>query len=136
MKLGAHRAYRALLPEARCEAVAPAAGDMPYRQLLNDLMRARLQRRWKAAEVLPGSPEAFIDDLELIDAAWPNRGDPCRPLRGARVLWRARTFGFHMAALDVRQDSSRARRCAGRAGRSHDWEQRGIGGRARDRLLR
>ncbi|MBS0226115.1 MAG: phosphoenolpyruvate carboxylase [Proteobacteria bacterium] len=98
--------YKALLPDA-----APTLGarydDMPYRQLLH-LVDARL-----AMTIDDDAPGAyanageFIADLDLIDASLRGgRGEHA----GIEALWRvrirARSFGFHLAALDLRQDSA------------------------------
>src|SRR5690606_36252759 len=49
----------------------------------------------------------FIADLELIDASLArHRGEHAGRFVLQRLLWRARTFGFHLAALDLRQDSA------------------------------
>jgi phosphoenolpyruvate carboxylase len=94
--------YKQLLPEAAARLRARQS-DMPYRQLL-ELMSARL-----AAAGAAGYPDAdaFIADLERIDASLAaNKGDHAGRFALQRVLWRARTFGFHLAALDLRQDSA------------------------------
>jgi len=51
---------------------------------------------------------AFVRDLELIASCLESTGFEAYVVTGQlnRVLIRARTFGFHMAALDVRQHSS------------------------------
>lgn len=96
--------YAARMPETMAR-LSPRLSDMPYRQLL-DLMRARLSAT--EAGHLNGYPDAdaFIADLYLIDASLAaNRGDHAGRFALQRVLWRARTFGFHLATLDLRQDS-------------------------------
>ena len=96
---------RALLPEGAVYS-RPRLEDMPYRQFLYAI-RARLEAT--ATDAQGGYPDAaaFIDDLALIDASLrDHRGDHAGRFALARILWRARTFGFHMAALDLRQDSA------------------------------
>ncbi|MBS0200937.1 MAG: phosphoenolpyruvate carboxylase [Proteobacteria bacterium] len=97
--------YKALLPDA-----APTLGarydDMPYRQLLH-LIDARLGATMDDAPGAYDNAEAFIADLDLIDASLrEGRGEHA----GVEALWRvrirARSFGFHLAALDLRQDSA------------------------------
>lgn len=98
-------AHRALLPKGAVRS-RPRLADMPYRQLLWS-MRARLHAT--AAGTAGGYPDAaaLIDDLELIDASLArHRGEHAGRFALQRILWRARTFGFHMAALDLRQDSA------------------------------
>ena len=98
-------AHRALLPEGAVRS-RPRLTDMPYRQLLW-AMRARLRATSEGAVGGYPGAAAFIDDLELIDASLADhRGDHAGRFALRRVLWRARTFGFHMAALDLRQDSA------------------------------
>ena len=98
-------ANRALLPADAVHA-RPRLADMPYRQLLWT-MRARLQATQAGGAAAYPDAAAFIDDLQLIDASVAHhRGDHAGRFALQRVLWRARTFGFHMAALDLRQDSA------------------------------
>ena len=98
-------AHRALLPEGMVRS-RPRLADMPYRQLLW-AMRARLQATEEGAAGGYPDAAAFIDDLALIDASLArHRGDHAGRFALRRILWRARTFGFHMAALDLRQDSA------------------------------
>ena len=97
--------YRALLPGA-AGRLHPRHVDMPYRNLVL-LLDERLRRTADGEE--GGYPDAagFVADLELMLASLErNRGGHagCEPLR--RVLQRARCFGFHLASLDLRQESS------------------------------
>jgi phosphoenolpyruvate carboxylase len=97
--------YRELLPQAAAQA-KPRLADMPYRQLL-DLMRARLEATLADGDGAYAGADEFIDDLAAIDASLAaHRGDHAGRFALQRVLWRARTFGFHLAALDLRQDSA------------------------------
>jgi phosphoenolpyruvate carboxylase len=96
--------YILAMPAAAAKLSARLA-DMPYRQLL-DLMRARL------AATAAGEPAAYldadglIDDLRIIDASLArHRGEHAGRFALQRVLWRVYTFGFHLATLDLRQDS-------------------------------
>lgn len=97
--------YTALLPDAATR-ISPRLTDMPYRQLL-DLIRARL------AATLAGDAAGYIDanafmaDLDAINASLVHhRGEHAGRFALQRVLWRVRTFGFHLATLDLRQDSA------------------------------
>ena len=93
-------AYRQLLPHVDLPA---RQADMPYRQLLL-LMAARLEVDDGAAAY--AGPEAFIADLQMIlDSLLAHRGEHAGAFAVRRLLWRARTFGFHLARLDVRQES-------------------------------
>jgi len=97
--------YIALLPQAAAR-LRPRLADMPYRRLI-DLMKVRLALAAESdANGYAGASE-FIADLELIDASLQrHRGEHAGRFALQRVLWRARTFGFHLAALDLRQDSA------------------------------
>jgi len=90
----------------------PRHADMPYVQLL-ELMERRLRASDAAAGDERGARagyadvEAFIDDLAVIDASLAHhRGEHAGRFALRRVVRRARTFGFHLAALDLRQDSA------------------------------
>ena len=90
----------------------------PYRLKIS-YMAERLRRLAEQAEAAqdgkpPGSAEAcsyaseaFVKDLELLRECLVETGcETCAEAgRLQRMLVRARTFGFHMAALDVRQHS-------------------------------
>ena len=96
--------YRLRLPKA-AEKLKSRHADMPYRTLLT-LMSARLSATEQ--EKLNGYRDAqeFISDLELIGASLrSHHGERAGGFALQRVLWRARSFGFHLATLDVRQDS-------------------------------
>ncbi|TWI05922.1 phosphoenolpyruvate carboxylase type 1 [Luteimonas cucumeris] len=97
--------YGRQLPKA-VAGFKPRLADMPYRHLL-DLMGAKLTATGARREHGYADAEAFIADLELIDASLvAHRGEHAGRFALQRVLWRARTFGFHLAALDLRQDSA------------------------------
>jgi len=97
--------YREQFPRAAA-TIRPRHADMPYRCLLT-LIGARLE-----ATLDDGNEEGYhsadelLDDLLLIVHGLI---DHCGLNAGAyavrRLIWRVRTFGFHMARLDVRQDS-------------------------------
>ncbi len=96
--------YILAMPAAAAK-LSPRLADMPYRQLL-DLMRARLAATLAAETTGYPDADAFITDLQLIDASLvDHRGEHGGRFALQRVLWRARTFGFHLATLDLRQDS-------------------------------
>ncbi|MFT4256720.1 MAG: phosphoenolpyruvate carboxylase [Pseudoxanthomonas sp.] len=115
--------YRARVPQA--DALSrPRHADMPYR-LLNDLMRARLQGTLEGAAHGYAAPEGLIADIELIlRSLQANRGTHAGGFAVRRLLWRVRTFGFHLARLDVRQESSIHARAVAAALGDAKWEQR------------
>ncbi|MEQ1514538.1 MAG: phosphoenolpyruvate carboxylase [Lysobacteraceae bacterium] len=96
--------YILALPVAAAK-LSPRLADMPYRQLL-DLMRARLVATLTGEAAGYPDADAFIADLQMIDASLVHhRGEHGGRFALQRVMWRARTFGFHLATLDLRQDS-------------------------------
>ncbi|WP_298576641.1 phosphoenolpyruvate carboxylase [uncultured Luteimonas sp.] len=97
--------YVALLPQA-ARKLRPRLADMPYRRLI-DLIKARLALTAQGDERGYAGAGGLIADLELVDASLrEHRGEHAGRFALQRVLWRARTFGFHLAALDLRQDSA------------------------------
>ncbi len=97
--------YSTLLPDAAA-ALSPRLSDMPYRRLL-DLMQARLVHTAQSRDGGYGSAGELADDIALIEASLQrHRGEHAGRFALQRVLWRVRTFGFHLAALDLRQDSA------------------------------
>jgi phosphoenolpyruvate carboxylase len=87
-------------------AVPPRRADMPYRRLL-ELMDARLSATGSGRAHGYEGVDAFVADLELVDASLQrHRGENAGRFALQRVLRRARGFGFHLAALDLRQDSA------------------------------
>ncbi|MFA7329867.1 MAG: phosphoenolpyruvate carboxylase [Candidatus Delongbacteria bacterium] len=105
-------AYRDLLPE-RAARLPRRSADMPYRLLLN-LMQARVEAALADGPGAYAQAADLLDDLALIRTSLlaPGGGRGGLPLLQAlerRVL----TFGFHLATLDVRQDSELHRRVAG-----------------------
>jgi phosphoenolpyruvate carboxylase len=97
--------YTAMLPEVAAR-LSRRLTDMPYRQLLH-LMRARLAATADGATGAYADADAFVADLQSIDLSLQHhRGEHAGRFALQRVLWRARTFGFHLATLDLRQDSA------------------------------
>jgi phosphoenolpyruvate carboxylase len=88
---------------AELDRVAP---EQPYRHLL-ELAADRLAATRVAGEDGYDGPEAFIALLDRIQASLLDGGNP-RLAYGAiqDLRWRAETFGFHLASLEVRQHSA------------------------------
>ncbi len=97
--------YRALLP-AVAATLRPRHGDMPYSNLLT-LMTGRL---WATAHDQPngyGDAATFLADVELIeDSLRAHGGEHAGGFAVERLRRRAQCFGFHLASLDLRQDSA------------------------------
>ena len=90
---------------AAATSIKPRHADMPYRSLLH-VMGARLHAT--AADAAYGyvGADQLLDDLQLIaDSLIAHRGLHAGTYVVERLIWRVRTFGFHLARLDVRQDS-------------------------------
>ena len=97
--------YRARFPAA-AQRVRPRHADMPYRCLLA-VIGARLE-----ATHDDGHPEGYtsvaelLDDLQLIVRSLvDHHGLHAGAYAVQRLIRRVRTFGLHLARLDVRQDS-------------------------------
>jgi phosphoenolpyruvate carboxylase len=96
--------YREDLPEAAA-AIRPRHADMPYRSFLK-FVAARLEATLHEQPVAYASAEEFIDDIALVEKSLvAHGGKHAGAYAVGRLLWRARTFGFHLARLDVRQDA-------------------------------
>src|SRR5271163_3118910 len=95
-------AYGAVLPGA--QALAPAPHDrMPYRVFFGQISD-RLQASYEGRPNAYQNPDEFLTDIELAaDSLLENRGRHAGYFLVRRLLRRVRTFGFHLATLDVIQ---------------------------------
>lgn len=124
--------YGRELPKA-VAGFKPRLADMPYRHFL-DLMGAKLAATGAQQSHGYADADAFIADLQLIDASLlRHRGENAGHFALQRVLWRARTFGFHLAALDLRQDSAVHEEALGILAGDPEWASRPLAERT-DRL--
>src|SRR5690606_39041911 len=97
--------YANRMPEA-AEALKARHSDMPYRQMLA-LMAARLAATETGELAGYDDAEGFLADLRLIDASLvAHRGEHAGRFALRRLIRRAECFGFHLATLDLRQDSA------------------------------
>lgn len=97
--------YRVRFPHAAAK-FRPRHEDMPYRGLLT-LIGARLEASLddQHTEGYSSMPE-LLADLELIsDSLVEHQGLHAGAYAVQRLIRRVRTFGLHLARLDVRQDS-------------------------------
>lgn len=109
--------------EAVLDEVPSRHRDMPYRVLLT-LMHRRLMRTLEDGDGYRG-PESLEADLRLIeDSLAANKGRHAGHFAVVRMRRRVATFGFHLATLDVRQDSEVHRRVLGRLLGESSWEAR------------
>ena len=96
--------YIARYPAAAAR-IRPRHADMPYRCLLH-LIGARLRLTAHGADNGYAVPDELLDDLQLIVTSLiEHRGLHAGTYAVARLIWRIRSFGFHLARLDARQDS-------------------------------
>ncbi len=125
-------AYRSLVPGAR--ATTPASHDrMPYRVFLGQISE-RLRATYDGRSGQYERVEQLIDDLELIaQSLSDHRGHSAGLFHVRRMLRRVRTFGFHLATLDVRQNAEVHRDIVGRGLGDPQWNSRTAAERA-DRL--
>jgi phosphoenolpyruvate carboxylase len=97
---------------------------MPYRVLLT-LIRARLRATQR--DEPGGYPDAaaFLADIDRVAASLSaHRGLHAGWFQVRRLRWRIRTFGFHLARLDLRQDSRIHAQAIGALLNDPDWAER------------
>src|SRR5277367_4721759 len=94
--------YSAILPGA--QALAPARHDrMPYRMFFGQ-MGERLKATYEGRPNAYQSPDELLSDVSLAaDSLTQNRGRHAGYFLVRRFMRRVRTFGFHLATLDVTQ---------------------------------
>ncbi|MFC5581590.1 phosphoenolpyruvate carboxylase [Rhodanobacter terrae] len=97
--------YRARFPAA-AQRVRPRHADMPYRCLLT-VIGARLEATLGDSHTEGYTSAAeLLDDLQLIVRSLvDHHGLHAGAYAVQRLIRRVRTFGLHLARLDVRQDS-------------------------------
>lgn len=115
--------YAAHFPKA-LSSVPARHRNMPYRVFLR-LIASRLQATFDDAAFPYESPDEFIADIQLIaDSLRAHRGRNAGLFAVLRLLRRIRTFGFHMAAIDIRQSADVHRRVVGQGLNEPDWSDR------------
>jgi phosphoenolpyruvate carboxylase len=113
-------AYAQAFPRA-LRLVPPRHRDMPYR-VFCALVGSRLAATRDGAESGYPNAETFIDDVRLIATSLSeNRGRNAGLYAVHRLLWRAETFRFHLATLDLRQDAEVHRRCIAQCLKDSAW---------------
>lgn len=115
--------YKSLVPAAR--TATPASHDrMPYRVFLGQIAE-RLRATYEGRSGQYERVEQLIHDLELICRSLAgNRGHNAGLFHVHRLLRRVRTFRFHLATLDVRQNAEVHRQIVGRALGEDGWAGR------------
>ncbi len=114
------QAYIDLMPD-EAEKIDDRVRNMPYRCLLK-LMMARIQRVLDDSPGAYGNSHEFRADLSLIRQSMEmNKGKHAGIFLLNRLQIRERTFGFHLATLDIRQDSLVHRQVIARILKDDDW---------------
>ncbi len=71
------------------------------------LMRMKLKNTIEDNGFRYSTAEGFIRDLDIINESLAgNKGEIIAESRVAPLIYKAKTFGFHLASLDIRQNSS------------------------------
>jgi phosphoenolpyruvate carboxylase len=96
--------YSAILPGA--QALAPARHDrMPYRVFFGQISE-RLKSTYEGRPNAYQNPDELLNDIVLAaESLTENRGRHAGYFLLRRLMRRVRTFGFHLATLDVIQHS-------------------------------
>jgi phosphoenolpyruvate carboxylase len=96
--------YAALLPAGNI--LTPARHDrMPYRVFLGQLLE-RLRATYEGRQNQYEHAAEFLEDVTLItDSLRANKGAHAGLFQVRRLQRRIRTFGFHLATLDIRQNA-------------------------------
>ena len=98
--------------------------NMPYRRLIR-LIQARLEATLHGHASGYAGHEELIDDLRSIARSLEeNKGQHAGQFLVERMISRVQTFEFHLAALDLRQDSQMHRKAIGSLLEDHRWEER------------
>jgi phosphoenolpyruvate carboxylase len=117
--------YQTLLSASH--SLSPARHDrMPYRVFLGQVME-RLRATYEGRQAQYESASHFLADLNLIhDSLMANKGAHAGAFPVSRLIRRVKTFGFHLATLDIRQSSTVHRAVVGQGLGDPDWRARSI----------
>jgi phosphoenolpyruvate carboxylase len=98
--------YARRLPKA-AEKLKARHADMPYRRFTT-MVSARLAATAQDKREGYGDAAEFVADLRLVETSLAaNRGEHAGGFAVRRLRRRAEAFGFHLATLDLRQESTR-----------------------------
>lgn len=130
--------YMTLLPGAG--SLSPQRHDrMPYRVFLGQVME-RLRATYDGRANQYESAADFLGDLNLIaDSLRENKGVHAGLFQVRRLIRRVRTFGFHLATLDIRQNANAHRNVVAQGLSDPEWAARSSderGARLREALER
>jgi phosphoenolpyruvate carboxylase len=122
--------YTTILPRAQ-PAMAARHDRMPYRTFMGQVAE-RLRTTYDGRPNHYENVGQFIADIELVaESLRENHGRHAGLFHVERLIRRARTFGFHLATLDVRQHADVHRAVVGQGMGDADWPQRDRAERAR-----
>ncbi len=123
--------YMVLLPGAN--TLTPARHDrMPYRVFLGQVLE-RLRSTYEGRQHQYESATEFLEDVNLVaHSLAANKGEHAGLFQVKRLLRRIHTFGFHLATLDIRQNSSIHRGVIGQGLGDPEWQTKS----AAERLAR
>ncbi len=112
--------YSILLPAARTGGHA-RHDRMPYRMFLTQIME-RLRATYDGRANHYESAQEFLDDLSVIAGSLlENKGEHAGYFQVRRLMRRVRTFGFHLATLDIRQNALEHRSVIGQGFAEAQW---------------
>ena len=114
--------YTAILPGA--QALAPARHDrMPYRMFFGQIGE-RLKSTYEGRPNAYQNPSELLADIQLAaDSLLENRGRHAGYFLVRRFMRRVRTFGFHLATLDVTQHARVHDEVIGQGLGNPEWPQ-------------
>lgn len=106
-------------------SLSPARHDrMPYRVFLGQIME-RLRATYEGRANHYENANEFLGDINLIaDSLRANKGEHAGLFQVRRLIRRVRTFGFHLATLDIRQNALAHRAVIGQGFNDPDWSKR------------
>jgi phosphoenolpyruvate carboxylase len=112
--------YAGHFPEA-ASALPARHRQMAYRAFLR-LISARIKATYDDHAFPYESADEFVADIELVaDSLRANKGRNAGLFAVRRLLRRARTFGFHIATVDIRQNALVHRRVIGEGLQEPRW---------------
>ena len=113
--------YMVVLPAA--STLTPARHDrMPYRVFLGQVLE-RLRSTYEGKQNQYEAVTEFLEDINLVaDSLKANKGEHAGLFQLKRLIRRIRTFGFHLATLDIRQSSAVHRAVVAHGFGDAQWE--------------
>ncbi len=130
--------YLQMLPGA--QSLTPVRHDrMPYRVFLGQVME-RLRASYEGRQHHYDNADELLEDIELIaQSLKENKGQNAGLFQVRRLLRRIRTFGFHLATLEIRQQAGVHQGVVGHGLGDASWSQKSPEERAariREALIR